>query len=105
MSLCRFSDSSLESSPMNMLSDALLEQFLKVLRTSLQGNVLPGSVMELIRSFHQSLLVLRSVIPQLDVARIVRLLFGCALDGAMSECVDVREQRRGRSERFCFYEE
>ena len=90
---------------MDMLSEALLEQFLKVLRTSLQGSVLPGSVMELIRSFHQSLLVLRSVISQLNVAHIVRSLVGCALDGTMSECVDVCEQRRERSERFCFYEE
>ena len=88
-----------------MLSDALLEQFLKVLRTSLQGNVLPGSVMELIRAFHQSLLVLRSVISQLNVASIVRSLFGCALAGEMSARAEVCEQRRGRSERRCFYEE
>lgn len=68
---------------MDMLSTALLDQFLKALRTSLQGTVLPGMVLELIRSFHQSLLLLRSVISQLDVAYIVRSLSVCYVDGAM----------------------
>lgn len=70
---------------MDMLCNALLEQFLKKLETSLQGDVLPGTVVELIRSFHQSLLVLRSVISQLDVARIVCLSFLYSVDGKMSE--------------------
>ena len=70
---------------MDMLCNALLEQFLKKLETSLKGDVLPGTVVELIRSFHQSLLVLRSVISQLDVARIVYLSFLYSLDGKMSE--------------------
>ena len=79
---------------MDMLSTALLDQFLKALRTSLQGTVLPGIVMELIRSFHQSLLLLRSVISQLDVAYIVRSLFVCYVDGAMPRRVDGYKQQR-----------
>ena len=79
---------------MDMLSTALLDRFLKALRTSLQGTVLPGTVMELIRSFHQSLLLLRSVISQLDVAYIVSSLSVCYVDGAMPGRVDGCKQQR-----------
>ena len=61
---------------MDLLCDALYNQFLGGLESILQeNNVLPETVVEFILSFHQSRLALKSVIAQLDVSYIVFFAF------------------------------